>query len=117
MKTRTWILILAAVLVACVALSIFALWPREADCAQIYSDGKLLYTLDLRVDRTVTVENGKGINIITVQGGKIAVTDANCPDGYCMGRGFCNGGTQIVCLPNRLEIRFMGQQEIDGAVG
>ena len=101
----------------CLGLSVFLFWPSEADYAQVYSDGKLLHTLDLRIDRTLTVENGNGVNIVTVRDGKIAVTEANCPDGYCMDRGFCGGGAQIVCLPNRLVIRFLGEQEIDGAVG
>jgi hypothetical protein len=34
-----------------------------------------------------------------------------------MARGFCSGGTQIVCLPNRLVIEFLAEQEIDGIVG
>ena len=52
-----------------------------------------------------------------VENGKIGVCEATCPDHYCMKRGFCNSGTEIVCLPNRLTIRFLGQQEIDAVVG
>ena len=47
----------------------------------------------------------------------IAVTAATCPDHYCMHRGFCDRGTQIVCLPNRLVIRFLGEQNIDAVAG
>jgi hypothetical protein len=116
-KTKIWILILGLLLVGCVALSIFFFMPRQADRAEVFSDGKLLYTLDLHTDTQFTVQLGDGINIITVKDGKIAVTEANCPDGYCMKRGFCNGGTDIVCLPNRLVISFLGEQEVDGVVG
>ena len=56
-------------------------------------------------------------NVVTVKDGKIGVTEATCPDHYCMNRGFCSSGTQIVCLPNRLVIRFVGEQEIDGVSG
>ena len=87
------------------------------NCEGPQSDGKLLYTLDLRVDQTRTVDSSFGTNVITVSGGKIAVTEATCPDHYCMKRGFCSGGAQIVCLPNRLVIRFGGTPEIDAAVG
>ena len=116
-KTRFWILLLGLVLVACVALSIFFFLPQQADRAEVYSDGVLLYTLDLHIDTQVTVERGEGTNTITVQNGKIAVTSANCPDHYCMKRGFCDGGADIVCLPNRLVIVFTQEQEIDGVVG
>ncbi len=119
MKTRTWIALLAAVLVLCAALSAVFLNPGEtASYAQIRSQGKLIRTVDLRIDQefTVTGPDG-GENVITVHDGKIAVTQATCPDHYCMQRGFCSGGSQIVCLPNRLVIQFTGPQEIDAVVG
>ena len=119
MKTKIWIIIFAALLTLCLGASFFLFTPGEAsDFAEILSDGKLLHTVDLRIDRQITVssDNG-GQNVITVKDGKIAVTDATCPDHYCMNRGYCNSGTQIVCLPNRLVIRFVGQQEIDAVVG
>lgn len=118
MKTRMWILLLASMLVLSIGLSLWLLWPRtDASLVEVWSDGKLLYQLDLRVDRQITVEGEKGTNVITVQDGKIAVTAADCPDHYCMDRGFCAGGSQIVCLPNRLVLRFVSKQEIDGMTG
>ena len=118
MKTRTWILLLAALLVLCLGLSVFLLRPREADLAEISSQGRVLKTVDLHLDQefTVTTPEG-GSNVITVRDGKIAVTQASCPDHYCMDRGFRGGGTQIVCLPNRLVIRFLNRQSVDAVVG
>ena len=119
MKTKTWILLIGAVLFLCLGLSVFVLVPRDASThAQITSDGKLLKTVDLRIDQefTVTAENG-GTNVVTVKDGKIAVTEASCPDHYCMKRGFCNSGADIVCLPNRLVIHFTEAQEIDAVIG
>ncbi len=117
LKTKHWILVLGGIVLICLALSAMLLTGGKAEFAQVYSDGKLLYTLDLRMDQERTVESGFGTNVITVSGGKIAVTQADCPDGYCMKRGFCSGGAQIVCLPNRLVIRFAGDQGIDAAAG
>ena len=116
-KTKYWIWLLVGVVVICLALSALLFAGGDADFAQVYSDGKLLYTLDLRIDQQKTVQSEYGINVITVRDSEIAVTQADCPDGYCMKRGFCSGGAQIVCLPNRLVIRFCGLEEIDGAVG
>ena len=118
MKTKIWILLIAVLLAACIGLSIWVLLPGEgADYAEVWSDGKLLCTVDLRLDQEKTVSTEYGTNVITVKDGKIAVTQADCPDHYCMHRGFCDGGAQIVCLPNRLVIRFVGEQEVDGVVG
>ena len=117
MKTRTWIGLIALAALLCGGLSLLLLSPSQAQYAEIYSNGKLVQTVDLRIDQTFTVRSERGTNIITVAGGKIAVTEADCPDGYCMARGYCSGGAQIVCLPNRLVLEFVGQQAVDTVVG
>ena len=119
MKTRTWILIFVVILAVCVAASFALLTPGEASTqAEITRQGSVIKTVDLRIDQSFTIESeAGGYNVISVQDGKIGVTEASCPDHYCMMRGFCDSGTEIVCLPNRLTIRFLGQQEIDAIVG
>ena len=119
MKTRTWIIIFALILIASLGASFYFLMPGVAsDYAEITSHGQVIKTVDLRIDQEFTVGNGNdGYNVITVQDGKIGVSEATCPDHYCMKRGFCNSGTEIVCLPNRLTIRFLGVQEIDAIIG
>ena len=119
MKTKHWILIFAAVLAVCLGLSAMLLIPgEEAAYAEITREGKLLKTVDLRIDQTFTIEAEEGgYNVITVKDGKIGVTEATCPDHYCMHRGMCSSGAQIVCLPNKLVITFVGEPEIDGVAG
>lgn len=118
MKTKKWILIITLVLAVCVGLSLWLLWPGEpAESVKVFSEGKLLYTLPLNKDTQVTVSTDLGTNAVTVKDGKVAVTEADCPDHYCMHRGWCNGGAQIVCLPNRLVLEFTGEQTLDGVAG
>ncbi len=119
MKTRTWILLFAILLLLCGGLSLYFLQPGEAArYAQITLDGSPYKTVDLHQDQEFVVTQGNGAsNTITVKDGRIAVTAASCPDHYCMQRGYCNSGTQIVCLPNRLVIQFLGEQTVDAAVG
>ena len=114
MKTKFWIMLFGAVAAACLFLSLPLLRREQARFAQITSRGKIVKTVDLLIDQEFTVD---GKNTITVKDGKIAVTWADCPDHYCMKRGFCDGGTDIVCLPNRLVISFLGEQAIDAAIG
>ena len=114
MKTKFWIILFGAVAAACIFLSLPLLSQEQARFAQISSKGEIVKTVDLQIDQEFTVD---GKNTITVQDGKIAVTWASCPDHYCMKRGFCAGGTDIVCLPNRLVIAFMGEQDVDAAIG
>lgn len=118
MKTKTWIGIIALALLLCAGLSLWLLLPgAPAEAVQVFSEGKLLYTLPLNIDNQVTVTTSFGTNVVTVMDGKVAVTEADCPDHYCMERGFCNSGAQIVCLPNRLVLQFTGAQTIDGVSG
>ena len=119
MKTRTWIIFFALILISCLGASFCFLMPGEASTqAEITSHGEVVKTVDLRIDQEFTIENENGgYNVITVQDGKIGVSDATCPDHYCMKRGLCNSGAEIVCLPNRMTIRFLGAQEIDAIIG
>ena len=118
MKSKTWAMILAAVLAVSIGAALLVLQPGEkAHRVEILSEGKVLYTLDLHVDQEITVTTDRGSNTVTIRNGVVAVTEASCPDHYCMYRGWCDGGAEIVCLPNRLVIRFLGAQEIDGVAG
>ena len=117
MKTKYWVALLGAFVLLCLGLSLLTLGGKTASRAEIVSNGKVVRTVDLTIDQTFTVETEGGYNVVTVEDGKIAVTEASCPDHYCMARGFCNSGAQIVCLPNKLVIEFLGEAEIDGIVG
>lgn len=117
MKTKTWVALLALLLLVCGGLSLILLRPQEAAYAEISSQGQVVKTVDLRIDQSFTVSTATGSNTVTVRDGKIAVTEASCPDHYCMDRGYCSGGAQIVCLPNRLVIRFLGEQAVDAVAG
>lgn len=118
MKTKYWIAVIAVLAAVCLGLSLYVLLPGEAAAAaEVWSEGKLLYTLELSADQTITVESAAGTNTVTVKDGHIGVTQADCPDKHCINRGMCSGDAQIVCLPNRLVIRFVQQQTLDGVVG
>lgn len=118
MKTKYWIIALAVVFVLCLGLSIYFLLPGEsASHVRVYADNQLLYTLPLDTDTQITVTTRYGSNVITVKNGKAAVTEASCPDHYCMDRGYCSSGADIVCLPNRLVLEFTTQQGVDSAAG
>ena len=114
MKTKYWIIAFAVLACLCAgAVFLMGRGPESAQ-AEIWSDGELVRTVRLDEDQQFSVG---GHNTVTVKDGKIAVTEADCPDGLCMKRGFCDRGPDIVCLPNRLVIHFTGASPVDGAVG
>ena len=118
MKSKYWAVLLFCLVVSSLALSYFLMsGSAPSGVAEVRSHGTLIRTVDLRIDQEFTVTDDTGSNVITVRDGKIAVTWADCPDGYCVDRGYCNSGTQIVCLPHGLVITFLGENEVDFAVG
>lgn len=108
----------AAVIIALAAAAGIAAWlimidlPRTNPTAEIYLDGELLKTVPLSEECEFTVECGNGCNVVTVRGGTVSVTDADCPDKVCVRTGAISGGAvPIVCLPHRLEIRVVNGED------
>jgi len=117
-KTRTWILIFAALLLVCLAAWFFL--PKLLQTGSevgIYQDGELLKTVDLSkvtATTTMTVSGSAGDNVIEISPGSICVRSAGCPDQTCVKHGPLKaGGTPIICLPNKLVIRWMQQAETE----
>ena len=111
-RTRTWIVILAALAAVLALLSFFSLTAKkEGKTVQILQDGVVIEEIDLSAvtsERSFTVEwTGGGSNLITVQPGRIRVTEADCPDRVCVDQGWLSDqAAPIVCMPHRLMIRI-----------
>ena len=117
MKSRYWIMLIGAVFALCLVLALLPSPDAPASQARIKSGSRTM-TVDLQTDQEFTLEaEDGGYNTVTVRDGRIAVTESDCPDQYCIRQGFCSSGRQIVCLPHKLVISFVGEQEIDGFVG
>ena len=119
MKQRNWIwvVIFAAIFAGCLALWLL---PRGGgETVLVYQDGKLLRTPDLRQDTVFTVEGPAGENTVTVAGGEVFVSQADCPDQVCVAHGFLVSGKEpIICLPNRLTIEWAeNASQIDALSG
>ena len=118
MKTKFWICLMGTLALTCLVLTLWMFRPgQQADTVTILSDGKVIHILSLHTDQTLEIRSDHGTNTVTIRNGKAAVTEADCPDGHCMARGFCSGGAQIVCLPNRLVLQFSDSKTIDGIAG
>ena len=105
MRTRSWVILFGIVFLILAGITAYQ-----------YFDGVLVRTLDLSVDGEYRVESAEGWNELSVRNGKLAVTAASCPDGDCVRCGERNCDPPIVCLPNRVSIRFTESGEVDGVV-
>lgn len=118
--------LIAGLLAAAVAGSaVFILLQRgraPAPVARISRDGVLLEEIDLsRVDEpySLTLEDESGRNVLSVERGRVRVSEADCPDQVCVKQGWVsNGAAPIVCLPHKLVVELAGTEEdLDGGAG
>ena len=117
MKTRTWILIFAALAALCIILNIvFFVGNEQKNTALVYSDGLLVKTIDLQQDAEYRIDFGDEWNVLTVKNGKISVISSSCASHDCIRQGKHNSGAPIVCLPNRLVIEFSDRENLDAVL-
>ena len=107
-------IILAAAL-ALAALLLFVCFfvfrsRAEGNTVYIILEGREYGRYSINIDNTLEIHSKNGINIVEIKDGKVSVTEADCPDGYCIseGRKWQDGET-IVCLPHRLVIEVISE--------
>ena len=110
-----------ALVVMLAVVTVFCFLPKDdsvARVAEIYLDGERIETLDLNKDQRVSID-GNYHNTVTVSGGKVAITASDCPGEDCVHSGAITApGRSIVCLPNGVEVRVVGQSaDVDFVVG
>ena len=124
-KTRTWIVIIAALAVAAAgAILLIRFFVAPGTTAEIVKGGEVLYTIDLdRVAEEYDIEIGSedgDRNVVTVKPGMIRVSSADCPDKICVKTGWASKDHPypIVCMPHDLVIRIVGADgEADAKAG
>lgn len=114
--------VLAIALVAILALAVMLCFLPGRQSAggmvEIYRDGELAASLPLHEDAEMHID-GAYRNVITLSGGRAAITWSDCPGEDCVHTGWIQGvGRSIVCLPNRVEVRITGiETDVDFVVG
>ena len=103
----TFLAIAAAVLIGCAA------GVREPGAAvTVTRDGQVVAEYPLNEDAVIPLEWQGHHNLLVIQDGEASITEADCPDGYCMRQGPVSRQRQtIVCLPARLVITVTGAGE------
>lgn len=106
-----------ALLLFCAAAAWFAYGSgAPGGMLQITVDGKVFGEYPLDQDRTVVVESSFGHNEVTIAEGRAYMSEANCPDGYCLKQHKSQGGIgstdqTLVCLPNRVVVSVIQSAE------
>ncbi len=94
---------------------------KAGTMVQVMADGRVIKTLPLNKDVTVTVNGyNNGTNILQIKDGYASVIGADCPDKLCQKqKKIRHNGETIVCLPHKIIISVISGEEpgIDGVAG
>lgn len=110
---RRWIrgdvLVVLAVLAAAALFFVLRL-SQGAAAARVSVGDSLCREIPLTQEQAgLHTYTDKGVTYtVEVQPGRIRMVEIDCPDGICVKTGWVDGGTPIVCLPNRLIIEVKG---------
>ncbi len=121
MKQKKWPFMLFLILLAAgIAGSLFMLRKPAGRQVEIVRDGEVLYSFNLEEaeDQTIEIEYEGRKNTVEIQGRRIRMAEAECPDQTCVEMGWLDSAAPIVCLPNHLTIRFTENTgEVDAVAG
>ena len=107
--------VVLAVLLVAAGLWLFA---GRGQQVEVTVDGKVVETLPLSTDTTVTIPGVGGENTLVIANGTARVSEADCPDGLCVShRAISRAGESIICLPHRVVVTVTGgTPAVDGEV-
>lgn len=112
-----WLLLI--LLLASLA-TLYQLVPTQPSghTARIIHKGQILLELNLNKDQRVTVGGDRGPVVLQVKNGAIQIIESECQTRFCIKNGAINNVNQIiVCVPNRIVIKILGDPGLDVITG
>lgn len=108
-------LIVLAVFIIAAALAIYFMTKPTGSEVYIYKDGKLFEAVSLSTEKTVKVDEHI---IVKISGGAAYVLKSDCKGQDCVKAGkISKVGEMIVCLPNKVVMKIVGDGEVDYITG
>lgn len=99
----------AFVLALSIGLFVMQFLSSSGSHVTITVDNKPYQTVPLSRNQTIVVEQNGHKNIILIENNTVRITEADCPDGLCVGQGaISRAGQSIVCLPARVAVIIEG---------
>ncbi len=116
------LVLLFLILVSCAATSVWAYRAGDTGAVvRVEVDGAEYGTYLLEEDQVIEIRSDYGTNQLTIQDGKAFMSEASCPDQYCLEQHRSEGGISrsnqtLICLPNRVVVSVSGgsSEDTDG---
>ena len=95
-------------------LVIISLNGKKGNTVEISVDGKPYGEYSLLEDRTFEISTEYGSNTVCISGGKVCISESDCPNHDCERFGKISApGQTITCLPHRLVLAVSGEPDVD----
>lgn len=116
-KNLIWAAVFAAVIAACLIFIFLTGGKSGENSAEIYEDGKLVKTiadLDPEKEYSFEIKTKNGTNTVSVGGGSIWVSSADCSNQTCVHAGKISlAGQTVICAPHKFVIKVVGETSAD----
>ena len=116
-KNLIWAAVFAAVIAVCLIFIFLTGGKSGENSAEIYEDGKLVKTiadLDPEKEYSFEIKTENGTNTVSVGGGSIWVSSADCSNQTCVHAGKISlEGQTVICAPHKLVIKVVGETSAD----
>ena len=110
-------LVVILLIIILVSLLIINFTKEEGGTAIVYYEDKEILKIDLNIDSEYIVDGELGDVVIEVKNKKIRVKRENSPKNICSKEGYIGDSSRtLICLPNKIVIKIVGDTEIDGVV-
>lgn len=120
-RARKDVLLIGCLLLAgLVLLLILRLSRAHGAYVEVRVGGKFVATYALDQDGSHQIEGvDGGYNLLIIENGTAAITEADCPDKLCVGMGQIRyGGQSIICLPHQVVVSIIDEEpKIDEIAG
>ncbi len=116
---KDMLLILTLVVVGLLVLLLLRYRRTNGGYVEVRVSGSVTAVYPLDQDGTYPIEGVGGSNLLVIENGACAITEADCPDKLCVGMGKIHySGQSIICLPHQVVVAIVGENpEIDEIAG
>ena len=113
------IFVVILLIISALAFLYLFVFRKAGDVVKVTVDGREYGTYSLFQNVTqdiVTGKNDDSFNRFVISDGKVYMESASCPDGICVAHSaIFRDGESIVCLPNRVVITVISDNDAHGA--
>lgn len=112
MKIGDWLIILCCLLLIPFAWLLTMQKPGVTAAIEITADNKTPVIYSVKDNQQINITGELGQSVIEIRDGKIRFTDSPCGSKVCILSGWHqHSGDHIVCLPNKVGISLLSQND------